>query len=334
MILKRQPVNEFKKDIVTKIKDKLFGPTNRHKTIMDHFYPMYIYLRFILVANFTIDGDITTGKIILKPFDIVLNILVVTIDAALLYLSTIGFLFSSKIYLLNLGHQLIIVVAVVTLLTIHTVMFFHRKTIWNLFQQMHYLDLQMDKLKCPVNNDRCFRFMWIFYIGEGCLLFILGIFKMLSFYPNWLIITAEILFNFFLSICTNMQLTILIFILVRYHQFNKFIQNENNLSWQLVKKLSTIYDRLNESLDKNNKCFFAILCLWVGIWFVLAIFTVFSVIISWFNFDMATIKFVISDSATFFVSALLFVSTMLIANLIVREVSYNVTFKFVLSKFI
>lgn len=302
------------------MQEKLFLD-KRNKNILEYFYPMFVYLRLSLTANFRICGDIATGRIILKPLDIFLNILILTVDCILLYFTTTGFFFTSKIYLLNLGHQIIFVVAALTLIAMHMIMFIHRKTIWTIFQQLHFFDVQMAQLKNPVNNERCFRYMWIFFLSEAALLVMLALFKLILFYPNWGMIFSESMFNLFLFICTNMQLTILILILIRFQQFNKCLKLQNNLTWQLVRRMSILYDKLNEALDKNNKCYFSILCLWVGIWFVFAVFTVFSVIVSWFYFDTATIQFVISDTATFFISTLLFACTLLVANLIVREVS-------------
>lgn len=302
------------------ISETFASKTQKHRDILEQFRIIFLYFRLTFSCNFSIEGGIVFGKPVIKLSDLILNIIIAIYDIFLIYLVSHGFLFNSNIYLLNLGHQTVLILSVLTIISIHTIILLKRKMVWYNTQQMHYFDMEMEKLKYPIDSKKHLIYICYFFLIKITVMIILSLFKILIFYPDWYIILVEICLNIFLLVCTNLITTFTYFFVIRFRALNELLRKEKNLNLNNIKTSIKLYDKLNDTIDENNLCFFIILFLWVGICFLFWLFTMFSILVLWISYDEYTLKFVISESGTSIVSILLFSSILVLSNMLKNEV--------------
>lgn len=204
-------------------------------TIWDSVSPFHIIMKFFGYACFSIDGDITEGKIKCKFIDIFGLFLTVTIISGLIYLNY-AFnlsLISTSSNVINIGSRFVLLFGITNVLFSCLLMFFRREKVWSIFTRCHKFDEEMTALRMALDHKANLR------------KFILA-----AIFAFVLFLAMTIVSNYFLYFCFDAPISI--YLLVSYNTIN------GSMTTSLISTAVTLYAvylRFNLINDAMKKFF-------------------------------------------------------------------------------
>jgi 7tm Chemosensory receptor len=187
-------------------------------TIWNTVWPFHIVMKLFGYACFSIDGNITEGKIKCKFVDIFGLFIAIGVISGLIYLNyafNLSLILTSS-RVINIGSRFVLLFGITNVLFSCLLMFFRRNKVWNIFTSCHKFDEEMAVLRILLDHKGHLRKFT--FVAIGCFV---------------LFVTMTVMSNYFLYYCIDPSISF--FLIFSYNTIN------GSMSTSLISTAFTLY---------------------------------------------------------------------------------------------
>lgn len=301
------------------------------RNIYEMMFPFFVVFKAFNVIIFTIDGSVSNGRVSIHIKDYIQIVLVMCFDIFLLYLSLTTDYNKTSIYLLNFGNNLFVIFAISFSFFAHISIVFNYRNLWDVYTLMHEFDLEMEKLKYPVDNKSHFKFlMWGFMVGMTYSLTLLTtIIKVLDMTIIEGLL-SQVIPNGTSCMVMTLYYSYVVLLFLRFYKLNQFIKmvlTSNPLKTQsfdnvelMIKHVGRLYEHLNRGMDivNNNLGLQVLFC--ISSFFIYLVFSFFAAYLMYKKYDSETMTVVTMNLLFCAIFSCMYLCVIASGTLVAREV--------------